>query len=260
MRLVFLFAGLVLLASCVSNRKTTLLQRNDVHAKNLPKDSILRTYDTEKFDYKVQSNDILSVRFESITPEKYDFLSRPGNLPPNINLAGGGALIIGEMVDENGEIPFPILGKMKVAGLTVFQIREKLQEAANQYLEAPVVKVSLLNFRITFLGEVANEGTILLLNNRVTMLEAIGLAGGLGEFADRSNIKLIRNHNGLTEIQYLNLLDENFIDSPYYYAYQNDVLVVPALRQKPFRRYFGQNLSLVVSTLSLLLLSINLSR
>jgi polysaccharide biosynthesis/export protein len=258
-RLGLFFTVLVIMSGCVSNKKTVMLQKQDVNVKNLPKDTVVRFYTTEQFDYRIQPNDILSIRFESITPEKYDFLSKQTTMQ-NVNLAGGGALIIGEMVNDQGEVPFPILGKVKVSGLTVFQIQDKLQKAADQYLESPVVKVSLINFRVTLLGEVATEGTILLTNNRVTMLEAIGVAGGLGEFADRSNVKLFRNRNGRTEVQYLNLLDENFINSPYYYAYQNDVLIVPALKQKPFRRYFAQNLSLVVSTLSLLLLAVNLTQ
>jgi polysaccharide export outer membrane protein len=259
MRVCLLFAGLIFLASCVSNKKITMLQKNDINEKGLPKDSIVRTYALDSFQYKIQTNDILSVRFQSLTPEEYDFLiSKNQNM--NVNLTQGSGLIIGELVDERGEIPFPVIGKVKVSGLTVFQAEDKLQALANQYVEKPIVKVRLLNYRITVLGEVAREGTVTLTNNRVSMLEALGLAGGLGELADRANIKLIRQKGGQTEVVYLNLLEESFMNSPYYYVYQNDVLIVPPLKQRPFRRYFGQNLALFISSLSLIILTINLTK
>jgi len=253
-----LFTFLVLaLTSCVPNRKVTLLQKGDIAQADLPTDSVVRTYQPDSFTYRIQPNDILYVRFESITDEKYDFLSDRTVAQGGMNV---NPLMVGELVDHNGEIPFPVLGKVKVSGLTVFEIQEKLQALANQYLDSPVVKVRLINFRITVLGEVAKEGTVVLSNHQVTMLEAIAQAGGLGELADRSNIKLLRQRDGKTEVIYLDLLDEDFVNSPYYYANQNDVLIVPALKQRPFRKYFGPNLALVVSSLSLLLLAFNLTK
>lgn len=256
--LLFILCVVAILTSCVSNRKFVYMQSDDVNREGLPKDSVVRTYEIEPYDYRVQSNDILSVHFESLTTKEFDFFSSTlEGQNTSINLAQGSALLIGDLVDENGEIPFPVVGKVSVAGLTVFEIQEKLQKIASQYLESPVVKVRLLNYRITMLGELYKEGSITIYNNRVNMLEAIGLAGGLTDLADKANVKLIRQQNGKTEVVYLNLLDENFINSPYYYVHQNDVLLVPALKQRPFRKYFGQNLALIVSSLSLLLLTIN---
>jgi polysaccharide biosynthesis/export protein len=259
MRFWLLGLSLIFFGACVSNKKVNLLQKNDLHVEGLPKDSVVRTYAIDTFHYNIQPNDIISVQFESLSTKEFDFFSdKTGGA--GINLQQGNALLIGELVDEQGEIAFPFVGKVKVAGLTIFQVQENLQQLASQYVESPIVKVRLLNYRVTILGEVTKEGSITLTNNRVTMLEAIGLAGGLGDLADRANIKLIRQKGGITEIQYINLLDEDFIHSPYYYVFQNDVLIVPPLKQRPFRRYFGPNLALVVSSISLLLLALNLSK
>ena len=248
----------IFLSSCVTNKKYTLLQRDDVNAKDLPKDSVVRTYDLDNYAYRIQPEDNISVRFESLTPEEYDIFNRGLDQQQNQNLSQGNAILIGELVDPQGEITYPVIGNVKVAGLTVFEVQTKLQQVADQYLESPVVKVRLINFRFTILGEAKIEGTITLSNNRVNYIEAIGLAGGLTDLADKKNLKLIRQVNGKAEVRYLNLLDEAFINSPEYFVHQNDILIVPALKQRPYQTYFGKNLALLISSLSLLLLTINL--
>jgi polysaccharide export outer membrane protein len=258
MRLLCTLIAFCAITACTTNRKYMLLQKNDVNKANQPTDSIVRSYEIEKFDYKVQTNDILNVRFESLTPKEYDFLG--GQAPLNGNTVIGGALLMGDIVDEAGEIPFPVVGKVKVSGYTVFQIQENLQELANKYLESPIVKVRLLNYRITFLGEMNREGVVTLNNNRVTLLEALALAGGVSDLADRTSVKLIRQKGQHSEVVYINLLDEDFMLSPYYYVFQNDVVVVPPLKQRPFRKYFATNLALVISTLSLLIIALNYTK
>jgi len=249
----------LLASSCVTNKKYQLLQKGDVNMSNLQADSVVRKYDVDDYEYKIQTNDILSVRFESLTPKEYDFLTQAID-PAAANPFVGGALLLGDLVDEQGEIPFPVVGKVKVGGFTVFQIQELLQKLAVNYLESPIVKVRLLNYRITLLGEVNREGLVALNNNRVSMLEAIGLGGGLTDISDKTNLKLLRQNGNKIDIIYLNMLDENFIKSPYYYVHQNDILIVPPLKQRPFRQYFGQNLSLVISSISLLFLVINITK
>jgi polysaccharide export outer membrane protein len=262
-RFLWLTGGiLIFLSSCVTNKKFTLLQKDDLNKKNLPKDTTVRNYTVDQSDYLIQPEDIISVRFASLTKTDFDFLnmnqsSQAGN-NNNANIAGGNALLIGELVDQNGEIPIPFIGKVKVAGLTIFQIQDKIQKIAEEYLDSPVVKARLLNFRFTILGEVNTEGTIILNNNRVDLLEAIGWAGGMTDLADKANVKLIRQKDGETTVQYINLLQEDFINSPYFYIHQNDVIMVPPLKQRPYRKYFGENLSLIISSLSLLLITISL--
>ncbi|MEQ8426135.1 MAG: polysaccharide biosynthesis/export family protein, partial [Cyclobacteriaceae bacterium] len=166
--------------------------------------------------------------------------------------------INGFLVDNYGEIEFPVVGKIKVANLSIFECQNKLQEVFLPYLKNPVARVRLLNFRFTLLGEVNQENQVVSNNTRVTLLEAIGLGGGLTDLADRSNIKIIRQDGDESKVYYMNLLDENLLGSANYYIQQNDIIVVPALRQRPYHKYWGQNIALVVSTVSLILLTVSL--
>lgn len=247
--------------SCVSNKKILYLQSEDtdLYGPGSP-DTVLRSHDILPFEYKLQHEDVLSIEISSLTPEEYDFFSQ--GLPQNQTMVsstmGGGALY-GYLIDKNGEIEFPVVGKVKFAGLNIYEAEEKVKAIAEEYLEEPVVKVRLLNFRFTVVGEITSRGrTINTYNNRMSMMEAIGMAGGMGELADLQNVKIVRQVENNASVTYVNLLDEKFIESPYYYVHPNDIIVVPPLKQRPFRMYFGQNLALIISSLSLLLLVVGL--
>jgi len=261
-QLIFIFITTVLISSCVVNKKVQYLQHDDVNIKPdvVEKDSIYRTYELSDFEYKLQPEDIISVKFYSLTPQEFDFFSIKSGTGIAYNQFQNGAasLVNGYLIDEEGEVEFPVVGSIRISGLTVFEAQNKILKIAKQYLESPVVEVRLLNFRFTLLGEVKREGTISSLNNRITMLEAIGLAGGFTDFADKANIKIIRQGERKAEVYYLNLLDEKFIQSPYYYMNQNDIIIVPPLKQRPYQIYFGKNLALVISSVSLLLIVFSL--
>lgn len=261
---VFLFATcaymLLLFSACVPNRKFVYLQKDDLHKKGLVTDSVVRRYDMQIKEYKIQPLDLLSIRIESLTEEEFDFIQK---LYPNTQSGGAvgninGQLISGFLVDNEGNIEFPVVGKINFEGLSIFQAQEKLQDAFRKFLKDPVARVRLLNFRFTVLGEVNVESQVVSINPRVTVMEAVGMSGGLTDLADRSKIKIIRQRGDKSEVFYLNLLDENLVSNENYYVQQNDVIIVPALRQRPFRRYWGQNIALLVSSVSVILLTINL--
>lgn len=258
MKRIVVFALLLIsIAGCVPNRKYVYLQNNDLSETRSSADTtVVREYDLKDFHYTLQAMDNLYIRFESLSPPELDFLTKEGGQVQMSNSAT--AYLMGELVDEHGEIEYPVVGKVKVSGLTIFEAQQKLTELAKGFLQSPKVVIRLSNGRATVLGDVVREGVIPFNNIRLSILEVIGFAGGFGEFADRANVKLIRQHEGHAKVYYLNFLEEQLVTSPLYYANQGDVIVVPPLKQRPFRRYFGQNLALVVSAVTLLLLTYNI--
>ncbi|GAA0193022.1 hypothetical protein GCM10009122_55950 [Fulvivirga kasyanovii] len=232
------------------------MQKGDELNESFPKDTVLRVYDLADYEYRVQPEDILSIRFSSLTKEEFDIFSQTNAQNTTTNI--GAISLSGYLVDKEGMIQFPEIGKVKVGGRTVHEIKDFLQELAADYLTQPVVNVRLLNFRVTLLGEVNSQGTINTYNNNMTMMEAIGLANGLTDLADRKNVKVIRQISGNNEVLYVNLLDEQYLQNSSFFVHQNDIIIVPPLKQRPFRKYFGQNVALFLSSASTLLLIINL--
>ncbi len=261
--LILILLLLISCVGCVPINKLVYLQKDDLKKRDFPRDSVLRSHALIFNEYKIQPLDMLTINFETLSDEsdQFDFLSklnpRMGSNMPN---GGQGNVQNGIFVNTDGEIEYAVLGKIKLAGLTIFQAQEKIREVASKYMPDVIVRVRMLNFRFTVLGEVNGEKTLTSMNPRVTMMEAIGMAGGLSELADRKTIKVIRQKGTITEVHYINLLDEKFIESPYFYVQQNDLIIVPPLKQRTFRRYFTTNLAIVTTAISFGLLIYTLTK
>jgi polysaccharide export outer membrane protein len=254
-------ASLLIFSACVPARKLVYLQKDDElkKRKEIPRDSVLRTHTLNIQEYRIQPLDLLSVNFETLNEnDAFDFL---GKISPAASRGGGvaaAAAVNGVLVNIDGELEYAVLGKIKVAGLTIFQAQDTIRAYAARYVADVIVRVRMLNFRYTVLGEVNGEKTVTVTNTRLTMMEAIGQAGGFGELADRSVVKVLRQKGDSTEIYYINLLEEKFIESPYYYVQQNDVIIVPPLKQRTFRRYWVANIGIITATISFAALMVSI--
>lgn len=253
--------SILILGACVPAKKLVYYQKDDElkNRKDIPKDTVVRTHLLNIQEYRIQPLDLLNIQFETLSNEGdlFDFLSKISPQARSVN--ANAAALTGILVDKEGNIEYPVLGKIKVGGLTLFQAQDGIKSAASEFIPDVAVRVRMLNFRFTVLGEVNGEQTVVSGNTRLTMSEAIGLAGGLGELADRSNIKVIRQNEDKTEIHYVDLLNEDFLESKYYYVQQNDVIIVPPLKQRTFRRYFTGNLGIITSTISFVVLIVTLT-
>lgn len=184
-------------------------------------------------ELKIQPKDLLRIEVESVDPQASAPFNEMGmeagiGQVSNQNLQ----LFQGYLVDEDGFVDLPLLGRIEAAGQTVeslsFLVRGKLQA----YIKDPVVNVRFLNFKVTIFGEVTLPGVLALPNSRVTLLEAIGLAGDLTDYANRSSVLVIREQDGVRSYKRINLQTDEVFSSEYYYLKQNDVIYVEPIKAR----------------------------
>jgi len=130
------------------------------------------------------------------------------------------------LIDENGNIEFPIIGDVKLAGLSRLEATEALKTKIEAYVKDPIVSLKIVNFKITVLGEVAHPGTFKIDHERVTILEALGLAGDMTIFGERKNVLVIRERDGKKTYTRINLTTDEVFKSSVYYLSQNDVVYI----------------------------------
>lgn len=232
------------LSSCGSRKEMVYLQPDSVQ---------LNTY-YEQYVPKIQSNDILTIVVTAADPKvtaPFNLLSSTSSV--NITQQTDLALRPTYTVDNNGDIRLPLLGKVHVGGLTRLQAIEMIRSELDQYIKDPGVNINYNNFRVSVLGEVARPGSFVLPSERVTVLEAIGMAGDLTIRGVRQNVLLIREEGGQKSMHRLDLTSQNVLNSPYYYLAQNDVIYIEPNKSQINNSKLGANTNVIISIASLLI-------
>lgn len=191
-----------------------------------------------QFSAGIQANDLLSIYVESETPESTIQFNQETNKIAVMNGAvmnPGNSVVSGYLVNHDGDIIFPVLGKIHVVGLTHNELASLIERrlVAEGHISDPVVTVKLMNFKVSVLGDVNRPGQLVVAGERVTIFEALSMVGDLTIYGQRHNVTVIREENGVRTIGEIDLSSKNVFDSPYYYLHQNDVVYVePNMRKK----------------------------
>ncbi len=181
------------------------------------------------FEPVIQNNDLLSIQvYSAATDPKVDALYNLANTTSNNN----NLALIGFLVDQNGNIEYPRIGIVHAAGLSKQQLADTIKSKLSNELNNPSVVIRYLNFRVTVLGEVGRGGTITIPYERVTVLEAIGLAGDIPFTGKKNSVRIIREVNGNREVGTIDLTAKNVFESPYFYLQQSDVVIVDPTKAK----------------------------
>jgi polysaccharide export outer membrane protein len=187
----------------------------------------------------IQKNDILSIVVSDINPKAAEIFNpiSPNNNDPSAT--ANKDVPVGYLVDTDGDIQFPVLGNIKAQGLTKTQLKEKLIKTIldKKLLLDPIVSIRFLNFRVTVLGEVGRPTVIPIPNEKISLLEALGLAGDLTIYGNRNNVMVIREEitperKELRSITRINLNSSELFTSPYYYLQSNDIVYVEPNKAK----------------------------
>lgn len=239
---------IISISSCRSSKELIYLKdaANNETIKGLPTEYVLKT------------GDILYVSIKSMNPEVNVLFNPESNMETNAGQSylkyttPSGAYLYGYELDIEGNIKLPMLGKLKVSGIPISEIEPLVQNKADEFLNDAIVKVKLLNFKITVTGEVRNPGDYYNYNNSITLIEALSVANGNTDFASIKNVMVVRPFPDGNKAYYLDLGSKSAYLSEAFYLQPNDLVIVQPDKYKNFQLN-SQAYSLIFSSISILL-------
>ena len=241
------FLFLVLLASCASKKDMIYYQDTDTLAGQEKANS---------YEIKIQPDDLLSIIVSAEDPE----IAAPFNLrvvaiqnAKNVEMVNGQLAMQLYLVDANGTIDFPVLGKFKVSGLTRTEVLNMLQQKIANYIKNPIINLRITNFKISVQGEVTAPGTFAVTSERITLIEALTMAKDLTVYGKRKNILIIREIDGVKSYNRVDITNSDFMSTPFYYLAQNDVVYVEPNQNKINGSAVGPGTTIIFSITSILI-------
>lgn len=230
-----LFAGikiltvLIILSSCIPQKKIKYLQPSHEDSTNRS-EFVPAPYQ----NYHLSVGDNLYIKVRSLDENSNNFFNNMGDQNNNSAYNDVSIYLNSYTVDPNGNIVFPFIGPVNVLGKTVDETRDIIEEIMNEYLKETTIIVKLVNFNITFVGEVRKPGEYKIYQDKINIFEAVSMAGDITDYGNRNEVKLLRTSDNGTDMHILDLTKEDIIESPYYFLKPNDVVYVEPLKGKQF--------------------------
>lgn len=252
---ILIFSLVLFSSSCYNTKKSTYF--NDLKDANITPNIADTVFPL------IQKNDILSIIISSLSAEASAQFNIANNYSSSSTAtsAAGGQSGAGYLVNSDGYIQLPMLGNIKVTGLTSKTVKDNITKLLidKKLLLDPVVNIHHLNYEVTVLGEVGKPTVINVPSEKISLLKALGLAGDITIFGKKDNVLLIREVNGKRQVKRIDLNNASFLTSPYYYLQPNDLLYVEANKEKvASSSAFRQILPTLLSALSVVLITIQL--
>lgn len=239
---LILLISTILFSSCASKEDVVYFQNAGEYETMVSDNS-----HTNKF----KIDDVVNIVISTYDP----VASQPFNLFKGAEEGGIRPEQVDYIIDKNGEIDFPVIGKIKIAGLSPEETKELLRGKLSDYLKDPIINIRLKNFTVTVLGEVNRPGTYPVNGEQITILEALGLANDLTIKGMRENVMVIRDFNGTKVYTRINLLEKEALNSPVYYLTQNDVVYVEPNKSAITASSLDNRATIMVSIFSVLITS-----
>jgi polysaccharide biosynthesis/export protein len=214
--------------SCVSPKSIVYFQGDSVRHSSQPV--------TKAYTPTIQPNDILTIIVGSLNNEANEVFNAPNSFTTastNYSSIGGARIQpLGYLVDSDGNVEIPLVGKLRIAGLKTSDAADTIRVRLLSYLKEPSVIVRNLNFKVSVLGEVRQPAVYVIPDEKITLLEVLSLAGDLTIYGNRNNVMIIREEDGKREYARLDLTSREIFNSPYYYIHKNDMIYIEPVKAK----------------------------